>query len=428
MSRKKVISTIIAIAISALFLWLAFSRIQFADLMAAFRTIQWWVVVPFLGLTWLTFWWRTIRWRLLLSPSHQLTNKQLFGPLWIGFAFNGIFPARAGEIARPLALTKTAGVPFTTGLSTIVLERVFDGLTMLAIFMMIPFLIDFDQAVAYPFDSRSKIDGTILALVLIGVVLVGAVGLLLGLRFGGDKVGIEGRSAVVFVAVVAAFSLVALVAILLLVDRNRVYEFGQEVEISPQLLRELVNKMSLVVGVLLIGAICVLIEPTRNFGLSIFQKLPLIPPIMKEKVTGLVHKIAVGFDSLKSPKLIALIVFYSILVWAGTAASYWSMSWGMADINMTFTLSLVFLAITGVAVALPSAPGYWGLFEIGGMIALILSGIVPNDDAGRALALGYTIAAHFVQWAFVTAIGLYYAGRIHLSPSEVTARSESPGA
>jgi hypothetical protein len=299
---------------------------------------------------------------------------------------------------------------------------------MLAIFMMIPFLIDFDQAVAFPFDSRSKVEGSLLALALIGVVVIGAAGLLLGLRFGGSKVGIEGRNAVVLGGVIGAFSLVALVAILFLVDRSRVYEFGQEVEISPQLLRELVSKMSIVVGVLLLGAICVLIEPTRNFGLSIFQRLPLIPALVKEKVTGLVHKIAVGFDSLKSPKLIALIVFYSILVWAGTAASYWSMSWGMADIKMTFTLSLVFLAITGVAVALPSAPGYWGLFEIGGMVALILSGIVPNDDAGRALALGYTIAAHFVQWVFVTSIGLYYAGRIHLSPSEVTARSEGPPA
>jgi hypothetical protein len=43
MTRKKLVSTIIAIAVSAVFLWLAFSRINFSDLMAAFRTIQWWV-------------------------------------------------------------------------------------------------------------------------------------------------------------------------------------------------------------------------------------------------------------------------------------------------------------------------------------------------------------------------------------------------
>jgi hypothetical protein len=375
-------------------------------------------------LTWLTFYWRTIRWRLLLSPSHQLTNGQLMGPLWIGFCFNGIFPARAGEIARPLALTKTTGVPFTTGLSTIVLERVFDGLTLLSVFMLTPLLIDFDQAVAIPFDSRSSVSGGTLALGLVAAIVLGAAVVVWAIRFLGGKMGMEGPRLLIGMGAVALLAIGALAAVFVLVDRGRVYEFGQQVEISPQLLRELVNKMSIMVGVLLVGAVCVLIEPTRNFGLSIFQKLPLIPAIVKEKVTGMVDKIAVGFDSLKSPKLIALIVLYSLLVWMGTGISYWSIAWGMPDVNITFKISLVFLAITAVAVALPSAPGYWGLFEIGGMVALILAGVVPNDDAGRALALGYTIAAHFAQWAFVTVVGLYYAGRIHLSPSEVTQQTE----
>ena len=42
-------------------------------------------------------------------------------------------------------------------------------------------------------------------------------------------------------------------------------------------------------------------------------------------------------------------------------------------------------------IALPSAPGFWGLWEAGGVFALSLFGIASKDAAG------YTLANHAVQ-------------------------------
>ena len=63
MSKKKIISTVIATLISLVFLWLAFRKIQLPQLMEAFRQINWLWTVPFILLTWLSFWWRAVRWQ-----------------------------------------------------------------------------------------------------------------------------------------------------------------------------------------------------------------------------------------------------------------------------------------------------------------------------------------------------------------------------
>jgi uncharacterized membrane protein YbhN (UPF0104 family) len=54
-------------------------------------------------------------------------------------------------------------------------------------------------------------------------------------------------------------------------------------------------------------------------------------------------------------------------------------------------------------IALPSAPGFWGLWEAGGVFALSLFGVPPKD------ALGFTLANHAVQLFPVIVAGLISA-------------------
>jgi hypothetical protein len=73
---------------------------------------------------------RLIRWRLLLRSE---TGAPLpAGPLWhaiaIGFMANNLLPFRAGELVRTFAATKLSGARFTAAISSIAVERVFDGL------------------------------------------------------------------------------------------------------------------------------------------------------------------------------------------------------------------------------------------------------------------------------------------------------------
>ena len=54
-------------------------------------------------------------------------------------------------------------------------------------------------------------------------------------------------------------------------------------------------------------------------------------------------------------------------------------------------------------IALPSAPGYWGLWEAGGIFAMSLFGVSAKDAAG------YTLTNHVIQMVPVIITGLVSA-------------------
>ncbi len=77
---------------------------------------------------------RTVRWRYIL----RLEGSTLpFIPLWhataIGFMANNLLPARAGEVARAYAARRLTSVRFSTALASIAIERVLDGIGIVAL-------------------------------------------------------------------------------------------------------------------------------------------------------------------------------------------------------------------------------------------------------------------------------------------------------
>jgi glycosyltransferase 2 family protein len=78
---------------------------------------------------------RLIRWRLLLRDDRGQPYPA--GSLWhavaLGFMANNVLPLRAGELVRAYAASRLAGIRFATVLSSIVVERIFDALTVVAL-------------------------------------------------------------------------------------------------------------------------------------------------------------------------------------------------------------------------------------------------------------------------------------------------------
>ena len=106
-----------------------------SDVLGHVRTAR---LGPLMGaviLATLTFPVRLVRWRLLLRDEHG--NAYPAGPLWhaiaIGFTANNILPLRAGELVRGYAAARLTSARFTTVISSIVVERIFDGLTVVAL-------------------------------------------------------------------------------------------------------------------------------------------------------------------------------------------------------------------------------------------------------------------------------------------------------
>jgi uncharacterized protein (TIRG00374 family) len=83
----------------------------------------------------LTFPVRWIRWRVLLRES--IGPLQPSAALWhavaVGFMANNLLPLRAGELVRSYTAARLGGLRFTTVLSSIAVERIFDGLTVVAL-------------------------------------------------------------------------------------------------------------------------------------------------------------------------------------------------------------------------------------------------------------------------------------------------------
>jgi uncharacterized protein (TIRG00374 family) len=68
----------------------------------------------------------------LLGPIKKIPTKTMFPITTIGYMGNNIYPARAGEVLRAVILKRKEGVPVSASLATIIVERIFDGVVMLA--------------------------------------------------------------------------------------------------------------------------------------------------------------------------------------------------------------------------------------------------------------------------------------------------------
>jgi uncharacterized protein (TIRG00374 family) len=75
---------------------------------------------------------RAWRWQYLLQPVKAVPFKQSFEIVAIGYMGNNIFPARIGEVLRAVVLKRRENVPVSASLATIIVERVYDGVVMLA--------------------------------------------------------------------------------------------------------------------------------------------------------------------------------------------------------------------------------------------------------------------------------------------------------
>jgi uncharacterized protein (TIRG00374 family) len=120
-------------ALTIVFLALAFYRVDFGALAAQLSSANYVYLAP-AALTWLVgYLLRTARWRVILAVDRPIALPALFSVLMIGFTANNLLPARLGELVRAYLLGQKLGVRKTFALSTILLERVFDGLVLVAL-------------------------------------------------------------------------------------------------------------------------------------------------------------------------------------------------------------------------------------------------------------------------------------------------------
>jgi uncharacterized membrane protein YbhN (UPF0104 family) len=121
----------LGVAVSAVLLWVAVRGVNPDEVLQQLRQVRPVWLLPVLASIFLRFWLTAVRWQLLLRPVKRIGLHRLFAITMIGFMANNVLPARLGEFVRAYALGRSEALPPSLPFATIVIERIFDGFTLL---------------------------------------------------------------------------------------------------------------------------------------------------------------------------------------------------------------------------------------------------------------------------------------------------------
>jgi uncharacterized protein (TIRG00374 family) len=340
MNTKMMTSLLVGIALSAITLYLAFRNVPFSELLVYLRSINYVWIIPAAGVVVISFLLRAWRWQVILASNHAIPFWAAYHPMMIGFMINCVLPGRVGEVARPVILKRQEKVPFTTGLATVAAERIFDMMMLILLLAVVLTSVQVDPELDITFGKYNLSRSTLETLA------------------GG----------------MIKLSILLVVGILL---------------VSLEKTRSMINAAILAAPRLLF-----FLGP--NWQTQIEQKVTI-------RVVALVNNIAAGFDMIKQPTKLLVCIGLTILVWVLSAVTWYLFSLGCPGLNLSILEITATMVIVCFFIALPSVPGFWGLWEAGGVFALTLFGVSINEAAG------FTLANHAVQMFPVIIMGFISA-------------------
>jgi uncharacterized protein (TIRG00374 family) len=326
--KKPNIRLIAGVLISAFCTYLAVRDVDAGQMWRAFQTADYMYLFPSIIVLFLGHYLRALRWRYFLDPIKRLDTGSLFSSLMIGYAANTFMPAHLGEFLRAYVLGKKRRIAMGGVFATIVVERLIDMFSLIALFLFTLFI--------YPFPNWVIKSGYIM--------LAGSIGLLVFLIF----------------------------------------------------LKKATPSTLKFVGFIL--------KP--------------IPQKIRQNIEVMLEQFLTGLLPLSRWHDYITVCFLSIMIWAGYALVL-HFSLHAFDFVSTYRLkwsvSLIVLVVTCIAIVVPSSPGYIGTYHYLCQTSLTLFGV----PAGPALS--FATVAHGVNIFPVFIVGLlfaYYEGAVFLGVSD----------
>ncbi|AZI32631.1 lysylphosphatidylglycerol synthase transmembrane domain-containing protein [Kaistella carnis] len=153
---KTFLTIVISLAIAALFMWFALKGMEFKKIAGYFSKANylWVFAASIFGI--LAYWFRAIRWNLLLEPmGYEISTSNSFWTISFGYLMNLTIP-RSGELARSTALFGVENVPVEKSFGTIILERIVDLICMMG-FLGLTLIFKYKAFVAfYDYVTKQK--------------------------------------------------------------------------------------------------------------------------------------------------------------------------------------------------------------------------------------------------------------------------------
>jgi hypothetical protein len=145
--------------------------------------------------------------------------------------------------------------------------------------------------------------------------------------------------------------------------------------------------------------------PERAVGLVARCTGWVLPEPLVARIEGSLRQIAAGLGSVRRGWHLWWIALHSVLLWMVASvvpflAAAWALGIDLGSPGRTLAAAYSTLVWVGAAVALPSAPGFFGPYHAACRAALLPFGVEPE----QALALG--TLSHALFWVTITATGL----------------------
>ena len=368
---KKKILFIAGILISIICSWLFARKIEWSQLSVALKDAKYIYIIPTIILIFVSHYLRAVRWSALIAPIKRVSVLNLFSATMIGFMANCVLPARIGEIIRPVMVAKKEKVKVTASFATVVMERIFDLLSIIVFASLLFFFLPAETLQ----DKRVSMTNH-----------AGASTEVVKAEYVNDKPGVP----------------------------LSVVNEGSEAE-APNTIKQL-KKWSIVMaffGILAITSLFLLSLYPRKAG-AVFEKLLFFfPHHLRDKLVNMLHSFISGLQVFNHKEKLIWIGVLSLIIWFFNAMPIYVLCYAF-DIKLSFAGACFVLVCLALAVALPQAPGFIGVFHIAVQKTLVIFGV------GLSSAQSFAIILWALSIIPVTIVGLLFLWREGMSLGEIS--------
>lgn len=125
-----------------------------------------------------------------------------------------------------------------------------------------------------------------------------------------------------------------------------------------------------------------------------------------------------GLAVLKDARRFLAVLWWAVLHWGVQALSVY-LGFRAVGIDVPFSAALFLQGIQAISVAVPSSPGFFGVFEAAALVGLGVYG-VP-----KGLAISWALGFHILTFIPITVIGAVYFARLGLSVGSIQKSAKS---
>ena len=318
--KGRIWSWILALPLAAFLLYWSLRGVDWKTVWGTLAGARWEFIAAAALFTCLSFFLRSLRWRILLNAEENLPVGAVFCATMAGYLGNAFLPARAGELVRTLVVSGRSSLSKTYVLTTALSERLMD----------------------------------VIALVLwASLILLG-------------------------------------------------------VHPKPGWMGGVARTMAIAAG---LGAMVIAVLPhTGVLCQSLLRRLPL-PLALRDRLLQLAGQVLLGMRAFHNVGRFLGFVVLTIVIWLGDAFGIMLAAHALG-LPVSFPMAMLLLTGLGLSSALPSTPGYVGIYQFVAVTVLAPLGIAKSG------ALAFILLIQAYGYVVVLVLGL---------PCMYILRSKAPG-